>query len=63
MNKEIADLADQCGFTILNSPIWRAQGEKFLYELLLRRDHTGRPLLITLVDRPLTPAQTKEFLG
>jgi hypothetical protein len=62
MNDDIRKLADQCGFTILNSPLWRAQGEKFLYELLLRRDHTGRPLLISLVDRPLNDDEARKFL-
>lgn len=62
MNDDIRKLADQCGFTILNSPIWRAQGEKFLRQLLLRRAHDGQPLLFTLVQRPLTDEEAEDFL-
>jgi hypothetical protein len=62
MNPEIIKLADQCGFTILNSPIWRAQGEKFLQQLLLRRAVDGTPLLFTLVQRPLTDKEAEDFL-
>lgn len=62
MNEDIRKLADQCGFTILNSPIWRAQGEKFLRQLLLRRAVDGTPLLFTLVQRPLTDEEAEDFL-
>lgn len=62
MNDEIRKLADQCGFTILNSPIWRSQGEKFLRQLLLRRAVDGQPLLFTLVQRPLTDEEAEDFL-
>lgn len=62
MNKEIADLADACGFTILNSPIWKAQGEKFLHELLMRRGSNGKPLLFNLINEPLNEQQAKDFL-
>ena len=62
MNDDIRKLADQCGFTILNSPIWRAQGEKFLRQLLLRRSADGMPLLFTLVQRPLTDEEAEDFL-
>ena len=62
MNKEIAELANECGFTILNSPIWRAQGEKFLNQLLLMRAVNGQPLLFTLVQRPLTADEAKDFI-
>jgi hypothetical protein len=62
MNQEIIDLANDCGFTILNSPIWRAQGEKFLYQLLLQRSSNGKPLLFNLINDPLTEQQAKEFL-
>lgn len=62
MNDDIRKLADQCGFTILNSPIWRAQGEKFLRQLLLRRAVDGTPLLFTLVQRPLTDEEAEDFL-
>ena len=62
MNDDIRKLADQCGFTILNSPIWRAQGEKFLRQLLLRRAVDGTPPLFTLVQRPLTDEEAEDFL-
>ena len=62
MNDDIRKLADQCGFTILNSPIWRSQGEKFLRQLLLRRAADGMPLLFTLVQRPLTDEEAEDFL-
>lgn len=62
MNDEIRRLADQCGFTILNSPIWSTQGEKFLRQLLLRRAADGSPLLFTLVQRPLTDDEAEDFL-
>lgn len=62
MNDNIRKLADQCGFTILNSPIWRNQGEKFLRQLLLRRGPDGMPLLFTIVQRPLTDEEAEDFL-
>lgn len=62
MNDQIRKLADDCGFTILNSPIWRTQGEKFLRQLLLRRGPDGMPLLFTIVQRPLTDEEAEDFL-
>lgn len=62
MNDQIRKLADDCGFTILNSPIWRTQGEKFLRQLLLRRGPDGSPLLFTIVQRPLTDEEAEDFL-
>ena len=34
MNKNITDLCAASGFAILQSPIWRTQGEKFLQLLI-----------------------------
>jgi hypothetical protein len=62
INKDISKLADDCGFTILNSPIWRNQGEKFLQRLLLTRGPDGMPLLFTIVQRPLTDEEARDFL-
>jgi|LauGreDrversion4_2_1035121.scaffolds.fasta_scaffold69286_6 hypothetical protein len=62
MNDHIRKLADDCGFTILNSPLWRLQGEKFLRQLLLRRGPDGMPLLFTIVQRPLTDEEAEDFL-
>ena len=62
INNDITELADKWGFTILNSPIWRAQGEKFLRQLLLRRGPDGTPLLFTLVQRPMTDEEAEDFL-
>lgn len=62
MNEQIRKLADECGFTILNSPIWERQGEKFLRRLLLSRGPDGQPLLFTIVQRPLTDAEAEDFL-
>ena len=62
INNDIRKLADDCGFYIINSPIWRYQGEKFLRQLLLRRGPDGTPLLFTLIQRPLTDEEAEDFL-
>lgn len=62
MNDQIRKLADDCGFYIMNSPIWSSQGEKFLRKLLLTRGPDGLPLLFTIIQRPLTDKEAEDFL-
>lgn len=62
MNKDIEKLADDCGFYILNSPMWRQQGERFLIQLLSQRGSDGEPLVNKILRGALTPEEAERFV-